>query len=981
MALLIVVSFESTAMNAGQVTDEGLKAVSIFYSDTLKLDTLIDLGLEISEVRDRDILAFVSNDDINRLKDIGLLYKVMDGDFEEILNYDNNLEEFLQFHGYDSMTAELQYINSTYSNIATLYELGQSVQGRIIWGLKITDNPDNEENEPEVRICGAHHGDEYMSVELPLLLAWHLVENYGIDPSLTNLVDNREIWIIPMVNPDGREAGTRRNANNVDLNRDYGYMWIGSGGSPSPFSQPETQSIRDHALDNNFVLSLSFHTSGDIVNYIWNYKGEPVADNDVVVMLSEQYGSHNGYWVVEGYDWYQTRGDTNDFSYGCRGDIDWTIETQNYDIPEAWDLNCEAMIEIIDAADMGITGIVTDANTGEPINATIWVEEVFWPCFTDPKIGDYHRVLMPGTYTVHFTANGYEEQVHVIEVVDLDVPTILNVELSPADEYYAYQVTSCNFYDPYSYPNNFQNNPTEAISSLGAPDGECASLGRGGVIVLDMGVKILNKENSTDLTVFEGDGTLDGYDVRASQEWDGPWIEIGSGFGTTEFDLQDGSLEWAQYLEIRDDYDGSPYEKNPGVDIDAIQNLAPDKHFYLNLEDFPFYEAEEPHNEMCGPAVAQMALNYMWWNSSQDPEPPMTFDDQSWLYDRGIENNSDPGLPYFDLQGMWHTIQYNKPMPYSEYGYNFLKRHNADQDEMLKQICQWINYTVGTIGGYKEGHPLHVPSIIPAYGDYSNWMAIRGIRTNGWAYPLPDELTIYGFWVNDPLPGGLGENSYKEISEFTDDYYQAMITGDYIGEYLAVLEPPESTEHCELNIAESQPWFTPMQRNLLIYVRTHDKVSEQLKTMTDQWIIQAAIDGVTEELIPYDEGFAAVFENTVPGKPMFIENAVGNDYYAVPFDLRGTVVVVLIDADDGSFKETSWVEDPVKYLPISREEAQQIAFEFAVKLGLKIRDPNDIQPELVHRKSTLYYPEWQVLIGEYGIYIDQDGTVTYIIFK
>jgi hypothetical protein len=510
------------------------------------------------------------------------------------------------------------------------------------------------------------------------------------------------------------------------------------------------------------------------------------------------------------------------------------------------------------------------------------------------------------------------------------------------------------------------------------------------VIVLDMGVKILNNEDSTDFTVFEGDGSPDGYHVKASQEWDGPWVQLGSGFGTTEFDLEDGSIEWARYIEIRDDYDGDPYEMNPGVDIDAIQNLAPEKHFYLNLEDFPLYEAEEPYNEMCGPAVAQMALNYMWWNSSEDPKPPMTFDDQTWLYENGIENNSNPDLDYFDLQGMWHIVQYNKPMPYDEYGYNFNKCHDTDLDTTIKQICQWINYTVGTIGGYKEGHPLHVPSIVPAYGDYSNWMAIRGIHTDVYAYPMPDELIVYGFWVNDPLPGGIGGNSYKTLDTWISNYYYPLSTGDeYDGEYVAVLEPPDSTENCKLKYPELRPKFTLFQSNLFRYVRNLKNITNEMQTMTDQWIIQAAIEGVNEHLTPYDDTFANLFEMTIPDKPYFVRSVTKDDYYIVPFILPSryvpsndnTAIIVLIDAIDGHFREASWVKDPVKYFPISKIEAQQIAFDFAIELGLKIEDINDLQPELIHRKSTPHHPEWQVLIEEYGIYIDQNGIVTYIIFK
>jgi len=406
--------------------EDNLKVVKIEFSQPNTLGKLIDRYITILEMDDTQDYAVVmaSPNDMDWFYSMDFNFEVLYDSITEMRGWDKNPELLLDFTSYSGLTTQLQDIEDTYPDIAKLYDLGQSVQGRTIWGLKITDNPDIEENEPEVRICGAHHGDELMSVELPLLLAWHLVENYEGDSYIEDLVDNRETWIIPMVNPDGREATTRYNANGVDLNRDYGYMW---GVYSDCFTQPETQVIRDHALDNSFVLSLSFHTSGDIVNYIWNYKGQPVPDNDVTVLLSEQYGSHNSYWVVEGFDWYQTKGDTNDFSYGCRGDIDWTIEVQNYNIPNAWDLNRDAMIEIIDAADMGLTGIVTDETSGEPLAATVWVEEAYWPCFTDPKVGDYHKVLLPGTYTVHYKANGYDEEVHTIEVFDSEDPTVFDV--------------------------------------------------------------------------------------------------------------------------------------------------------------------------------------------------------------------------------------------------------------------------------------------------------------------------------------------------------------------------------------------------------------------------------------------------------------------------------------------------------------------------------------------------------------------------
>jgi hypothetical protein len=465
-----------------------------------------------------------------------------------------------------------------------------------------------------------------MSVELPLLLAWHLVDNYAGDPNIEDLVDNREIWIIPMVNPDGREASTRYNANGVDLNRDYGYMWAGSGGSPSPFSQPETQVIRQHALENNFVLSLSFHTTAAYVNYLWNYKAQPSPDDAMIQQLSYHYAALSGYTAIRGYDWYQTRGDTNDFSYGCRGDIDWTIETGNSNIPYSWNKNRQAMLDIIDAANLGLTGLVTDATTGQPLAATVWVEEAYWPTFTDLTIGDYHHVLSPGTYTVHFQANGYAEEIETVTVTSDDDPTILDVELQPINSYYAYQVTWCKYYAP---SGNFQNNPTDGIHALGIPDEYCASLGKGGDIVLDMGegTEIFNLENEPDLKVIEGDSTDDGYQVYVSSNWNGPWVLVGSGMGTTEFDLDGLSVDWARYVKIVDDGDGDAYEIKPGADIDAIQNLAA-----TNANKNP-----EIPDAPSGPADGITQVEYTFTAVTTDPEE----DPISYMFDWGDGTYSD----------------------------------------------------------------------------------------------------------------------------------------------------------------------------------------------------------------------------------------------------------------------------------------------------------------------------------------------------
>ena len=467
--------------------------------------------------------------------------------------------------------------------------------------------------------------------------------------------------------------------------------------------------------------------------------------------------------------------------------------------------------------------------------------------------------------------------------------------------------------------------------------------------------------------------------------------------------------------------------------------------YYLDLTDFPMYQANasacpslgDEYHKMCGPATAQMNLNYMWWNKTADPAgPPMYYDNQTWLYEYGINHNANTSLPYFDTQGMFTTIQYLDPSPYSEYGYNFGKCSSTDVDYMLKLICHWIDYTVGTYGGHKEGHPYHVPGAVPVYGDYTNWMSVRGIHTNEHAYPWPDNLTVYGFWVNDPYPasmGGIGENSYKTAAEWKNTYYKPLNTGDaWDGKYVAILEPYNGTPG-NVTIAASPVRFNAeakqavqaakavqaqsgtgtgtgmkavkgMSTSMRVMAKVGDMVEE-----ANKWIVQAAIDGANEQLVPYDDEFAAIFENVVADNPLFVKSDNG-DYYLVPFAksykdsvkkvdamiadleaMKGVVpaahedaiqasidpltslrnelntdrskimVVIIVDAEDGHFKEASWVKEPVKYLPVTEEEA------------LRIAGKPGATAELVYTSGSPYYPDWKITDGCSVYYVNQQG--------
>ncbi len=481
---------------------------------------------------------------------------------------------------YAEMVAELEQIAADYPDITRLHNIGKTVQNRDIYVMEITDNPDvDEPDEAEVRMIGNIHGDEFMSMELMRKLIELLTGSYGSDPDITNLVNNREIWIQPSVNPDGHEAGTRYNAHNVDMNRNHGYMW--NYGGSGPFSEPEVQHLRSYSLTRNFSMSLTFHGETTYFNYCWNFTGEDAFDKTYFDVLGQNYASWNGYTVTEGWDWYQTNGDTNDWSYGCRGDFDVTIETPGQSGPaitQDWDDNKDAMLYIIEHSAYGISGVVTDAATRAPLEALITVAQHPIMVYTDPVAGDYHRPLQSGTYDITVWANGYAPITISGIHVNANQTTVQDVELSPNHEHYAMHVC-WNIIDDYYESNATSWHEGWPHLALGPPDNVPGSLGKNCTLVLDMGAGFEVQDiPGTDFIVYEadvGDGD-EGFDIYGSSGgFLGPWVPIGTGTGTTEFDLSSTGLDSVRYFKIVDDGDGSYGGSYPGFDLDAVRALEP----------------------------------------------------------------------------------------------------------------------------------------------------------------------------------------------------------------------------------------------------------------------------------------------------------------------------------------------------------------------------------------------------------------------
>ena len=363
---------------------------------------------------------------------------------EETRDSDNPMRDY---HDYNELTEFLVNISNTYPSITNLISIGQSVQGRELWVLEISDNPGVNEVEPEFRYIANMHGDETVGREMSVYLIDWLCSNYGVSERATNLINNTSIHIMPSMNPDGFELGQRNNANDVDLNRDFPDQFQDPNNNVNG-RQPETRSVMQWSEQHNFILSANMHTGALVVNYPFDgpnsgsYSACP--DDDIFVDLALTYSENHqdmytespfSQGITNGAQWYALFGGLQDWSYVWTKAFDVTLEqnevkwpNQNL-LPELWDENREAMISYIERVHgPSVKGVVIDADSGLPVPCSITVEGNENVISNDIEYGDYYRLLTPGTYQITFNSIGYEPQSQSINVNDSAIT--LNIELA-----------------------------------------------------------------------------------------------------------------------------------------------------------------------------------------------------------------------------------------------------------------------------------------------------------------------------------------------------------------------------------------------------------------------------------------------------------------------------------------------------------------------------------------------------------------------
>ncbi|UCF07850.1 MAG: hypothetical protein JSW28_09450, partial [Thermoplasmata archaeon] len=262
------------------------------------------------------------------------------------------------YHTYEELVTELQEREQNHSFIVKLHNLTTTFEGRTVWAVKVSDDPKTDDpSEPDVLFVGGQKANSLISVEIALYLLAYLTDNYGTDDAVTELVNSREIWILPLLNPDGHAyidndtSGWKKNRRDngdtfgVNLNRNYGFNWgVDEHTSdesvdqnyhgPAPFSEPETQALKSLVEAHSFVFSLSFTSPGKVITYPWGYSNESAPNGVLLHEIASDLAMYSGYDVSQGAKYFLHHGNMDDWLYNNSNVLPFTFYVGDQNIPQ-----------------------------------------------------------------------------------------------------------------------------------------------------------------------------------------------------------------------------------------------------------------------------------------------------------------------------------------------------------------------------------------------------------------------------------------------------------------------------------------------------------------------------------------------------------------------------------------------------------------------------------------------------------------------
>jgi len=459
LLLLIICTLNCSSQTGSQndilretVAKYGQSRIRIPYQDKDQLQIKFT-EVSVSSIKDKMVEIVLSPLTVEWFISQNISYEIIKrSDIKSVMTSSGTVRasEWERYPTYTQYDSIMQSFPSLYPSLCSIDTIGTSIDGKLILVLKISDNVSVDEDEPEVFYTSTIHGDETAGFMLLLQFADHLLRNYDTDDRNRRLVDNLEIWINPLANPDGTYRGgntitspVRFNSNGYDLNRNFP-----DPVTPNTVKQKETLDMVKFLRKRRFVLSANFHSGAEVVNFPWDSKWWLHADDEWFYKISRKYAdtvhlySAQGYMtfmdngVTNGYEWYSINGGRQDFVTGELHGREVTIEVHDeYVTPESqlnsiWQYNYRSLTGFLENALFGIHGYIKDNETGEPVSARIFIDghdKDSSHVYSDTLTGSFTRLLAPGSWDLKFSAVGYRDTVLNNVVVTDGETTFLTV--------------------------------------------------------------------------------------------------------------------------------------------------------------------------------------------------------------------------------------------------------------------------------------------------------------------------------------------------------------------------------------------------------------------------------------------------------------------------------------------------------------------------------------------------------------------------
>lgn len=419
-------------------------------------------------------------------------------------NLSSGSKDIPGYRTYTGMVTELMQLQAQYPSLIQVSTIGstwgaqyaaQDIPAYLnydhqIWAVKLSDNVQEHEDEPEFYFVGEHHAREPISLETVMGILTNLLEGYNTNTQITDLVNNSEIWFVPLLNPDGHkividqtDVWWRKNlidnnnnqiidlgqsgngADGTDLNRNYGYEWgyMSASGNPgsityhgsAPFSEVETTAFKDFFLSHNFLAGIGYHSYGQYVLYPFGYMydiltPEATEQRALAEAMAATIPSITGtgnYTPMPSFSLYPVSGSLDDWAYATNGTFAYTIEMATEFIPNATDAativqdNLTAAKLLLSRTNTKVLkGHVTDATTGLPLSALVFVHDIddnplkVHQTRSDSLYGSFWRFLPQGSHWVSYSCPGYITDTHQVQI-SASSATVEDIALLPVEPF------------------------------------------------------------------------------------------------------------------------------------------------------------------------------------------------------------------------------------------------------------------------------------------------------------------------------------------------------------------------------------------------------------------------------------------------------------------------------------------------------------------------------------------------------------------